>query len=427
MLLFIYHKEVKRMCRGIIPCDVAPPQHSKVRARCFTCKKWSVCELKIDYLKTLKLIEEVLGTPAETYQLIQLPKVEGLDFPFAYKYMPTDIKFNFLNKEEVGKFYILKYSDINNFNFVYDIKDYKILFKGIYEGGNNIKFNISEEDLFNNISLKEFEFPARIDTDEGWEYYYKPVSFSLKDGELDKAKNFLSSIETGLVNLKIPFFINAVYGNYNGEDRYPTPEEILADDSLILNDYCAATLNLPLEIKDNIISLQSNSLIKIEIIDEDKGPTLLKERSVEISLEETQKVFELFKQNSIKDSFSISNGVDIYYDFEVIMPEEIKEEIKVGLATIRDLILNENKDVDTIDTTCFKATLECQFYEWEKGLSDEDGLKRALCKYPNGIPLDSKDFAHIRTQHIDKPICCYHPAPPCHKIKGKTRDELNEY
>jgi hypothetical protein len=39
--------------------------HTKTNPRCFTCKKFPVCNIREDYLKTLSLIEKDLGHPQE--------------------------------------------------------------------------------------------------------------------------------------------------------------------------------------------------------------------------------------------------------------------------------------------------------------------------------------------------------------------------
>lgn len=53
--------------RFLTPIKVkTPPYNSKVHwPRCFTCEKFEVCNLRSDYLKTLLLIENILGNPQE--------------------------------------------------------------------------------------------------------------------------------------------------------------------------------------------------------------------------------------------------------------------------------------------------------------------------------------------------------------------------
>lgn len=57
---------------------------------------------------------------------------------------------------------------------------------------------------------------------------------------------------------------------------------------------------------------------------------------------------------------------------------------------------------DVINTSAFQAQLNCKFYEQEKGLQYEDGIKRLMLKYPYGIPIDDKGaLYHIGTYHAE--------------------------
>lgn len=47
-----------------------PPKHSIVEPRCLLCKHVSICNLRVDYLKTAYLIQEILGNPNDDREVI---------------------------------------------------------------------------------------------------------------------------------------------------------------------------------------------------------------------------------------------------------------------------------------------------------------------------------------------------------------------
>lgn len=59
---------------SLIP-DMPPPRHTHIKPRCFTCKKFPVCCLREDYLKTVKLMENVLGNPCQSFELKKKDKI----------------------------------------------------------------------------------------------------------------------------------------------------------------------------------------------------------------------------------------------------------------------------------------------------------------------------------------------------------------
>lgn len=42
---------------------ISPPEHTQIKPRCFDCANWEICRIKDDYLKTVTLIQNILGDP----------------------------------------------------------------------------------------------------------------------------------------------------------------------------------------------------------------------------------------------------------------------------------------------------------------------------------------------------------------------------
>lgn len=266
--------------------ELPPPCHTEIKPRCFICKHFPVCNLRVDYLKTAQLISEVLGSPAANYELKPLP-IPVKDF------IGTTIDFSeehFLEKitsikDNEGTFYTAKYADADHIKMVY-------IFDGYY-----------------------FIFAA----------------------------------------------------DYNEEEQ----------------------------------------------------------------------------------SYDISVGREICYNITCTLKEDILLEMNIKLLDLREFLIEEIKkeeEADDINTTFFSAALECKFYEWEKGLTYEDGVKRMVAKYPHGIPIgEHGEYYHLATFHREPhKVPCYHPEnghvafspvpipvyiPPkcCTKKPLHTRDELNEF
>lgn len=70
----------------------------------------------------------------------------------------------------------------------------------------------------------------------------------------------------------------------------------------------------------------------------------------------------------------------------------------------------ENENYDVINTTYFSANLNCDFYEYEKGLTEEEGIRRMIAHYPKGIPCKDGSYYHLATFHIEPyKVPMYHP------------------
>lgn len=132
----------------LTPIDVKkPPCHTQVWPKCFTCAHFPVCtDLRSDYLKTLQLIQNVLGDPQEDLLLQKsnpdkyYPCYEGTDIENTDSIFPETLTFSkrtlpnkdVLTDTVIGKFESAKYQDINTVLFIYDSEGYKIMFKALY-------------------------------------------------------------------------------------------------------------------------------------------------------------------------------------------------------------------------------------------------------------------------------------------------------
>lgn len=279
--------EKKKFLTPIIPSP-PPPRHTEIKIHCFTCKHFPVCNIRQDYLKTAKLIQNVLGAPCDNYEIsslpFKIPEFEGITIENWKEYFPETIT---TKNDKIGYFYMAKYQyskcccKNTCIKFIYIIDKFYVIFTAIYDEDTK-KFNIS----------------------------------------------------------------------------------------------------------------------------------LGKEICYGITCE-------------------IANDLELLQNGLMVLLEDIKKK--------------EAIPKDIINTTAFSAQLDCKYYEWEKGLDYNEGIKRIIAKYPDGIPIGPcGELYHLATYHIENHcIPCYHPenghpvfAPmpypvyipsPCKKEKQHhTRDELNE-
>lgn len=238
-----------------------PPAHTQVWPRCATCKKFPVCNIRLDYLKTLYLIQEILGDPQEDYELhksnpyAKYPCYEGNPIENPETIFPAELTFTerilptgeTLTESVTGQLESAKYQNYNTVLFMYDSEGYKVVFRALY-----------------NEETKEFD---------------------------------------------------------------------------------------------------------------------------------------------------IKDGYDIVYHIKYIFPTESILELQVNLETWRnEMIEKEDKDADIINTTYFSAQLNCRFYEQIKGLRPEEGFRRMIAEFPNGIPDGEGNYYHIETLHIEpNKVPCYNP------------------
>lgn len=137
-----------------------PPPHTQIHPRCFTCKKFPVCSLREDYLKTAMLIQWVLGDPQEDrevgwidYNCGKLYDFKGFNFHNPSEIFPETIT---TSKDEEGTYLDAKWRNLNIVQFIYMVDNYYVQF-----------------DAFWNHELQVFEIRS------GHEIYYNiPYSLS---------------------------------------------------------------------------------------------------------------------------------------------------------------------------------------------------------------------------------------------------------
>lgn len=144
----------------LTPINVpVPPPHTQIHPRCFTCKKFPVCSLRDDYLKTATLIQWVLGDPQKDreigwidYRCGELHDFKGFNFHNPGEIFPETVT---TKNNEVGSYLDSKWRNYNIVQFIYIINDYYVQF-----------------DAFWNCGLKTYEI-------KGHEVYYNiPYSLS---------------------------------------------------------------------------------------------------------------------------------------------------------------------------------------------------------------------------------------------------------
>lgn len=122
--------------------------------------------------------------------------------------------------------------------------------------------------------------------------------------------------------------------------------------------------------------------------------------------------------NEDNQIYDFSTGREIYYGLEFTLSNNSMVDIALGLETWRAEMIEkeqEAEELDVINTTFFSVKLECAFYEYEKGLTEEEGIRRIIAKYPNGIPCRDGTFYHLATFHIEP-----HKVPMYHPHNGKV-------
>lgn len=93
-----------------IEAMLPPPEHTQVKLRCATCKKFPICSIRKDYVKTARLIQTILGAPAESYEVppypICIPDFEGTTIKNWKDYFPETLT---TAKGKEAKFHAAKY------------------------------------------------------------------------------------------------------------------------------------------------------------------------------------------------------------------------------------------------------------------------------------------------------------------------------
>lgn len=429
-------------CLTPIIKQIPAPPHTKIHVRCFTCRKFPVCNIRQDYLKTAQLIENIIGNPCENLELKCYPPCfTGTSIIVGNQYLPSTITTTGDNK---GTYEALKMEDFNTFNFIYKINNYLIMFTAEYV--NEIRSfgdNVSDEDFFNALSVDDFTFPAQTSNAPGTQffYHYKPTECSLTLSDIEAAKAVINSVDEGSFSVNLGVYFRGVFGNFNDEGRYPTEAEIEADPTLV-QGLTSGYLKIPLKKEKDVLSLDGQVSLNMYSTGDTAMYFNVFGTSRTVLSEATSKnIFEVLNPITTDGYFTIKTGKDIFYDITAEISDSDKSLISAGLVKLRKKLI-DNDDKTLINTTAFSVDLQCQFYEWERGLTEEEGLKRIMCDYPNGVPIGDEEYYHLETIHMEPgKVPCYHPAngspvfmpmpypvfvpPKCEK-HYPTRDELNE-
>lgn len=125
-----------------------PPKHTQIQPRCFTCTHFEMCSFKKDYLKTLTLVQNDLGSPQMDYEwtnrYITIPGFVGFPLVNQDDYLPKEVIFD--NSNNKGRLWLAKFNGINYVNIIYKDLKYYILIQ--------LKYN-KESDLYELKSCKE--------------------------------------------------------------------------------------------------------------------------------------------------------------------------------------------------------------------------------------------------------------------------------
>lgn len=149
--------------------------------------------------------------------------------------------------------------------------------------------------------------------------------------------------------------------------------------------------------------------------------------------------------NSTSKEFDIMDGTEVVYGIIYEFPSDSILEVQVNLDTWRDAMIEkekEHEDIDIINTTYFSGQLNCDFFKPIKGLTPEEGARRIIAEFPDGVPCGDGQYYHIETLHIEPhKVPWYNPnagkvafAPipypvfvpkPCKPKRIYRRDDLN--
>lgn len=107
-----------------------------------------------------------------------------------------------------------------------------------------------------------------------------------------------------------------------------------------------------------------------------------------------------FKINYDNDSYTVASGIEAYYWTRYETSDESKESLSAAALNWRNNFFEKEEKKEYVNTTYFSATLNCQFYEYDKGMTNEKGFDRMFCK------CDTDEPHHLATLHQFAPIPC---------------------
>lgn len=147
-----------------------------------------------------------------------------------------------------------------------------------------------------------------------------------------------------------------------------------------------------------------------------------------------------------ENKFTPTSGRELYYSILYSLSLTSADEISAAALAWREEMLKkeeETKDADVINTTYFSASLNCDFYDYQRGLTEEQGWRRIELQYKDKVIPN--EIEHLLTYHIEPckvpfnnlkhtiapmpalyPI--YLPKPPCPPphYPPCRRDDIND-
>lgn len=113
-------------------------------------------------------------------------------------------------------------------------------------------------------------------------------------------------------------------------------------------------------------------------------------------------VMMTYTYNPDEEEYTLIKNEEVFYHITYILNQASLDNLQLAILSWRE-DEEENPAPAVINTTAFSSTLNCNYYDWIRGLSYVDGLKRIAAKYPNGIPLDEEGahLYHIATYHYE--------------------------
>lgn len=116
-----------------------------------------------------------------------------------------------------------------------------------------------------------------------------------------------------------------------------------------------------------------------------------------------------------KKTYKLSSGKEIYYGIPYLLTAESIGTIIAGLESFRNKLLQEaenTEDMDVINTTHFSAILNCDAYERDKTLTEQEGMNRMFINAGIEPPCRCGDWYYLMgTYHIEPNKVPYYVPP----------------
>lgn len=170
-----------------------PPRHTQIKPRCATCKKFPVCNIREDYLKTAFLIQEVLGDPQEDRELRCCDcGFHGYDLENPKSYLADVLSILNPNEKEEplnGELQAIKYKDKNNLQALYNVDGYLVVFRITWDEAFE-RYTISDgTELYYDIEFKPAEYTIEDSALQAW----RAEIIAKEEEEEEKEKDIINT------------------------------------------------------------------------------------------------------------------------------------------------------------------------------------------------------------------------------------------